>query len=166
MNKLTTIITVFTCLFSPLSFASILEEGEKCTEIKSNKLRLSCFDQLFAKNSARLQQETRTKAQLEAQAKAAAEHALEVKATNEQTFGLKKKTDTEQKLHLIVATVDATPYGNLKLKFKNGQVWKQTDSTRLRLKSGDAVIISRGAFGSFNLKKVTSNKKIKVKRIK
>ncbi|MFQ5548796.1 MAG: hypothetical protein ACE5FV_10920 [Woeseia sp.] len=47
----------------------------------------------------------------------------------------------------------------------NGQVWRQTDASRLRLAKDDQVTIERAAFGSFRLKKVGRSTMMRVKRI-
>lgn len=46
----------------------------------------------------------------------------------------------------------------------NGQVWKQVDSSSLRLRVGDAVEIERASLGSFMLKKQGSKRSMRVSR--
>ena len=47
---------------------------------------------------------------------------------------------------------------------KNNQQWRQIGSDSLKLDEGDTVIISRGVFNSFLLKKADQNRSIRVKR--
>ena len=51
------------------------------------------------------------------------------------------------------------------ISLDNEQVWKQVDSSSLRLRVGDDVIIERAAFGSFMLKKVGSKRTMRVSRM-
>ncbi|PKG98037.1 hypothetical protein [Paraglaciecola sp. MB-3u-78] len=69
----------------------------------------------------------------------------------------------------IQATVIKTkkaPRGELIIFLDNGQVWRQTDSTRLKLSKDNVVIIERGALGSFFIGKENANKRIRAKRVK
>ena len=59
-----------------------------------------------------------------------------------------------------------TPYGKLIITLETGQVWRQTNSTSLRLKPGQEVYVEEGALGSYFLGKESSNKRIRVKRLK
>ena len=56
-------------------------------------------------------------------------------------------------------------YEKVVISLDNEQVWKQVDSSSLRLRVGDDVIIERAAFGSFMLKKVGSKRTMRVSRM-
>jgi hypothetical protein len=50
---------------------------------------------------------------------------------------------------------------------ENGQVWRQTDSTRFSFNDPDKrVVVLRGGLNSFFMKEPGRNKRIRVKRIK
>jgi len=55
--------------------------------------------------------------------------------------------------------------GYVVITLDNGQVWKQIDSSKLRLSDNDQVTIRRASFGSFMLKKTGRNTTMRVKRI-
>ena len=56
-------------------------------------------------------------------------------------------------------------YGEQIITLDNGQVWRQTDSVRLKLVEGQSVTIKRGALGSFFISKENANKRIRAKRV-
>jgi len=85
----------------------------------------------------------------------------------EDDFGnLKSEEKSLEKLYMEVASVKKDPYGALKISFSNGQVWKQSDSRRYKLKAGETVYVEKAALGSFVLGTDTRNATIRVKRIK
>lgn len=55
-------------------------------------------------------------------------------------------------------------YQCLIITLDNGQQWRQVGSDRLRLTNNDTVVIERGMFNSFLLKKAGQNRSIRVKR--
>ena len=56
-------------------------------------------------------------------------------------------------------------YEKVVISLDNGQVWKQIDSSSLRLRVGDDVTIERAALGSFMLKKKGSKRTMRVSRM-
>jgi hypothetical protein len=91
--------------------------------------------------------------------------------TNQQLaiFGQENKQRTENLIEQIQATIieiKKAPRGELIITLDNGQVWRQTDNTRLKLRKDQVVIIKRGAFGSFFIRKENTNKRIRAKRVK
>ncbi|AQS38202.1 hypothetical protein Sps_03055 [Shewanella psychrophila] len=89
-------------------------------------------------------------------------------ANIEDDFGNLKKKEGEavKKIFLEVDTIKKDVYGALRITFKNSQVWKQTESKRFKLESGQTVYIEKGAFGAFYLGVKDRNSTIKVKRLK
>ena len=55
-------------------------------------------------------------------------------------------------------------YDRVLITLDNGQVWKQVDSSSLRLRVGDAVDIERASLGSFMLRKKGSKRSMRVSR--
>jgi hypothetical protein len=84
-------------------------------------------------------------------------------------FGDENKQRSEDLIQQIRATiveVQKAPRGELVLTLDNGQVWRQSDSTRLRLRKGQVVIIKRAALGSFFIGKKNTNRLMRAKRVK
>lgn len=76
--------------------------------------------------------------------------------------------DIEQITQIEAAVTDVRVSASKKLvvQLDNGQVWRQLDSQRLRLKDGDAVVISEASLGSFQMQKQSGSRNIRVKRVK
>ncbi len=78
---------------------------------------------------------------------------------------VQEATDTKEidRIEAVVVEVYKSASGKAVITLDNGQVWKQSDSSRTHLSDNDKVTIRRRAFGSYTL----FNKKnsIRVKRI-
>lgn len=76
--------------------------------------------------------------------------------------------DKAKKVNEITATITQAKKmlrGQWEVSLNNGQKWQQKDTVYLKLTSGDEVILEEGALGAFYLKKLTSNRRIRVRRI-
>lgn len=123
---------------------------QACSTIKNDQNRLLCYDKAIAEKP--LKDELTT----------------EVPVTSED-FGLEHKDingDRAQEIRSVVGSIKNTHYGKLVITLNNNQQWSQVDSRRMSLKEGDEIIITRGVFNSFSLKKDDQNRSIKVKRTK
>ena len=80
----------------------------------------------------------------------------------------KNKQSTEELSQLVttIKSIKKTVYEQWNIVFDNDQVWKQVGSDYIRLAVGDEVVVSKGALGSYKLKKAGSNRSIRVKRSK
>ena len=82
--------------------------------------------------------------------------------------GQVKKTSEEfaNEINYIALTISQlrkTPYGRWKITFENGQKWQQKDNYKLRLETGQRVVLTKGAISSVLLQKENTKKRIKVK---
>ncbi|WP_156904823.1 hypothetical protein [Ferrimonas senticii] len=132
---------------------------------KSDKLeRLECYDNI---NSLVRDAFSRPAPQATTTSTTATTIAPEVDA--EARFGNENKAIAASKtLDAISATVEKIandPYGKWTLTLTNGQRWKQTDSSNLKVRRGDSVTIERASLGSFLLSREGSNKRVRVKRL-
>ncbi|MBN1831333.1 MAG: hypothetical protein JW896_04410 [Deltaproteobacteria bacterium] len=89
----------------------------------------------------------------------------------EAIFGLEHKQKSEEEppdeLRLKWTKKEKDFYGKWVIILENGQVWRQTDSTRFSFKNSEQrVIISRGLFDSFFLGEPEGYRRIRVKRVK
>ncbi len=83
-------------------------------------------------------------------------------------FGLEHRTSTHpsgETLSATLALVESGGYGQLRVTLDNGQVWEQVGTDRYQLKVGDAVVIERGRFNSFFLRKQSSDRKVRFTRL-
>jgi hypothetical protein len=158
MLKNVGILITILLVCSTSSYAETLSDKLKqCVEIKDDLSRLSCFDRLSltSKNTVKIK-EPSTQSQKESRFGG---DKIEKKKRQESGENLEKVIYT-------VAKIKKSITKKLTIYFENGQVWKQSDNSTLRLKVEDKAEISSGALGSFFLKKINTNRNIRVTRIK
>jgi hypothetical protein len=96
--------------------------------------------------------------------------------TAEQQFGLSQQqaratapkpveNKGPEKIQSAATEIKRKPLGELVISLENGQVWEQTevDST-VHIKSGDAVTVSKAAFGSFMM--TSGHSTLRVRRVR
>lgn len=152
---------------------------QACSLIDNDLKRLVCYDNVVAgkpltqsavqsaSENKQIATQTNTNAQAAAGAAVVAEQATSQAKNSNDDFGLEhKKTEqeSEQDLTAEVVKVEQAPYGELILTLENKQTWRQIGTDRFRVSKGDTIVISRGMFNSFLLKKDGSSKTIRVKR--
>lgn len=146
--------------------AELAAEVKACSKISNNQARLTCFDQLTAIKSYQVQLSKTTGLKAT---------GLKTELTVEQVDSFSKeqieKTAEEKasEIKTILSTIsklEKTSRGKWKITFDSGQKWQQKDTSKLKLKQGDRVTLTKGALGSVFLQKENSNKRIKVKRLK
>jgi len=163
--------------------AELADALVNCRALASAVARLDCYDQLADTQTATASQATRigtperaapTVAATETAAAATMEPTAD--ASQEALFGKNEKeirksaqdaagtTEIDQ-MAARVSEVRQSATGKTIITLDNGQVWKQIDSSRLRLSSDDQVTIRRASLGSFMLYKTGSKSLMRVKRI-
>jgi hypothetical protein len=157
LKKVGILITIL-LVCSTSSYAETLSNKlEQCVKVQDDLSRLNCFDRLSltSKNTVEIK-EPPTQSQKESRFGG---DNIEKKKRQEIGYNLEKVIYT-------VAKIKKNIRKKLTIYFENGQVWKQNDTITFRLKKEDKVEISAGILGSFFLKKMNTNKAIRVKRIK
>jgi hypothetical protein len=84
-------------------------------------------------------------------------------------FGMEAKRvqeNTVDKIYLEIQSIAEDAYGDIKVTFTNGQVWKQTDGRKYNVNQGETVYIEKAALGSFLMGTDDRNAKVRVKRLK
>jgi hypothetical protein len=172
------VIALTIVLTSQLSFAMSLNSEAllACIKIESSNQRLICFDQAMANIS--LNETTKNDMDLSGAISTASQSdknaAPIVKTTPPQNakanFGLEKQKLRENKTQLesidaSVVSIQELASAQKVLTLDNQQRWQQISSGTFRIKVGDTLVLTRGAFGSFKLKKQGTNRAIKVKRL-
>ncbi|MBY6187336.1 hypothetical protein KUV89_11960 [Marinobacter hydrocarbonoclasticus] len=163
--------------------------GFGCTNETDQRARLACYDQLaeaIAQCSSQEDQLDRllcydefsqiaTKATLPAAAPATAEAAISrapiapaaaPAVSAEAEFG-KTTVPAEEidAIHGVVASIKTDAYGKWTITLDNGQRWRQTESSRYKLKAGDTITIERAFMGSFLLSREGRGGQTRVKRL-
>jgi hypothetical protein len=77
-----------------------------------------------------------------------------------------KESEALQRIESVIISIDENRREIRSFTLDNGQVWQEKAPTRLRLKEGMQIYIEKGAFSAHFLGKESSNRRIKVQRIK
>ena len=158
--------------------AELSTELIDCRPLTSAVARLDCYDQAIdahtaAPSPAAMPRTAENPAPV-APTAAAATAASAPKLSQEDLFGkgetelrksVQEATDTKEidRIEARIVEVRKSASGKAVITLDNGQVWKQSDTSRTHLSVNDKVTIRRRSFGSYTLyNKKTS---IRVKRI-
>ncbi len=154
-------------LMSASAFAGTGQDLQQCSVIKDKLDRLICYDNLAAGfNPAAPTPET-TPEQSFGKKQEPRAQAPATRARMTETFGITKPAGEQlERIELVVSGVTKNPYGHITVNFTNGQVWKQTDTRRFKLRPEQKVFIKKGALGSFLMGTQGRNTTIRVKRVR
>jgi hypothetical protein len=150
---------------SALAQSVNLQALEACTLIEKDFNRLLCFDKVMANQPI-------SASEFVAPKQTATQPTSQPALSQEDKFGMsarliEKKTEQTQmdEIQAVVTQVEKSPLGSRKFTLDNNQKWNQIGSDTFYAKEGDKVEIRRGTLGSFLMKKVGSNRSIRVKRV-
>ncbi|TLU65253.1 hypothetical protein FE810_08135 [Thalassotalea litorea] len=142
-----------------------------CSEISDDDKRLACFDAYIKQKSSLNAQPVSAPKPLVLNSNGDEPQADE-KATDNpdqaQNFGLEhkqKKSADVSEISTTIIKASKQSHSNWVFTFENGQKWRTIESTSTLFKVGQDVVIKRGMFNSFSLKKAGSNRTVKVKRV-
>ena len=146
----------------------------QCAQISNHLERLYCFDKVTsdvnqsAAQAAKAPQSVATPVASAAAAPqpAPAANTRVVNVTDEFGFENKKSISTPERLDVTVSSKKRDPYGRWRITLTNGQVWKQSDSSRFKIKDDLPSFIRKGALGSFFFGQQGLNRQMRVKRVK
>ncbi|WP_028766636.1 hypothetical protein [Shewanella fidelis] len=160
------LLSLTSLLISSTANASLETQLTQCAAVQDKLERLICYDKISSSLSSKTKISSTTET-IAAAAPTAAATTTAIASNPSEDFGQIYKTeDTIEKIQLQIKSIAKDPRGVLKISFTNGQVWKQTDTTRLKLKDGQTVYIEKAALGSFMLGTDGRNTTIRVKRLK
>ncbi|AWB59385.1 hypothetical protein [Colwellia sp. Arc7-D] len=140
----------------------------QCSEMKNNQQRLQCFDSYVAKNST-----------LNSENKIDSTSKLEVSTINTKAEGEKELVSSFGKAHRYsekerefdefkstIKVASKNLHKDWEIELENGQIWLQKGGDkRAKFSDGDSIIITRGVMNSFQLKKIGTKRRIRVRRI-
>ena len=167
---------------------------EACRGIADDTTRLSCYDSIPLRPAdpagappvepatvepAPLAEAPAAPANDGVEAAGAAEPPTERRGFLRRVFGRDREVSREQARESArqsealdpiegrVTEVVEVGYGRRRITLDDGQVWAETETrSRARYAVGDTVVISRGAFGSFNLVSERTGHRVKVRRLR
>ena len=181
------IIIVISLFAVSLSCQTSKPSLEYCAAIEDPVERFACYDAMAGRWSADTTKAGGTvpgvvepeapKAEVVVQAAPAAPAAaptvpaVEPETNAEAAFGLENKPKPEEdrpdELKLKWSWKKKDAHGKWIIALENGQVWRQTDTTRFYFENSEQwVIVSRGFAGGFFLGEPESHVRIRVKRVK
>lgn len=155
----------------------------KCASIEQDDARLACFDRLVHSEhaqSAPPAHKPAAPAPAPTQSKDTTAQPMNSEMPEPPTasthksrpvteFGMEAQRQREQAVDEISATITHVakdPRGKYIITLDNDMVWKQQDTDYFRPKKGDLATVERGALGVFYFAVESSNRRIKVKRLK
>jgi hypothetical protein len=154
-----------------------------CRAMASTVARLGCYDQIVDAHTTSTNHSAETATAENALPAAAAVNTAATSTaepaanfSQEALFGknvaaieksVREATGTTEinQIEARVSKIKTSATGYAVITLDNGQVWKQTDSSRLRLSDNDQVTIRRAALGSFMLNKAGKKTIMRVRRI-
>lgn len=151
------------------------ENLNACAAVGDNSERLHCYDE--AVNRKLPDTPVDTAATAAPESSAPGKIPVQAEMSPNQLFGLGADAirrsygealgeDVLQELRASVTEIRSGGIDRILVVLDNGQIWRQVDTTNLKIKVGDAVVIQTAALGSFKLKKDGSNRSMRVNRAK
>jgi len=141
-----------------------------CRSLASAEERLTCYDGAVDRHTARDDAEVAdptAPAATEATEEPSAEDLfgmspVEAQRALEESAGRK----TVDRIEASVVELRTIASNKVAVVLDNGQVWRQTTASSLRLSEGDDIVIRRRSFGSHTLQKAGAARSMKVQRVR
>ncbi len=157
-------------------------ELQRCSQVNADSLRLTCFDKLVVELSSATGIEKDKVVNSETSSvKITTENVVSAQEVNEVPVVTKQQVDDfakhqvekteEEKLGQITEiTASITKLkklirGEYQITLDNEQLWQQKGDTKISLKVGQRVVLTKGSLGAVYLKKESTNKRIRVRRL-
>lgn len=175
MKYLSLLLTLLPLATFSAQSSTLEQEFNKCKAITDSDLkRLICYDAINLSTTVTSQPAVKTQttkvepvaiAPVVSKPQATEKNSLSAK---EERFGLKEVREKREpeSIKAKVTKVKKGNYGKLTIYLDIGQVWKQNDSTSIRVKANDVVIVKQAAFNSYLMNKQGSSRSMRVKRLK
>jgi hypothetical protein len=166
------LLILFSLLVFGAAFADTLSDRFRvCGPIPDPTLRLRCFDVLYdeiERAKGAVEPSTAAAPPQTAHSITTPEPVREPEVTDSD-FGREHHAAVQRsgdRLEATLANVEHAGYGQLRVTLDNGQVWEQIGTERYVLADGDRVVIERGTFNSFFLRKASSSRKVRFTRLR
>ncbi len=95
---------------------------------------------------------------------------IEKKRRGEASFGAEQliqnaSEDDVSEIEMKVLTISENARGIRTFVMSNGQVWREKQGSRLRVREGNTIVIRKGALSSYYLSTLSSNRSVRVNRV-
>jgi len=149
-----------------------------CRAIEADAERVACYDAI-AHGQVEEEEEVKEEVVAVVPTAAAVEVATspEVAPSSEEDFGRSttendltrgpeepKSDDDDDQLTATISSVREYKRDRFAFTLDNGQEWRQSSPSTLRLDAGDNIVIRKASFGSFKMAKVGSSHSMRVRR--
>jgi hypothetical protein len=144
------------------------DELAACRAIEADAERVACYDAIAHGQVDEQEKENKGVAVVPA--------AVAVEVASDDEFGKPtdddltrdaeepESDDDDDELTATVTSVRLYKRDRVVFTLDNGQEWRQSSTSTLRLDVGDEIVIRKGTFGSFNMAKQGSSRPMKVRR--
>jgi len=140
-----------------------------CANVKSEKQRLQCFDNYIVQNktlpSDKISSKTHTTTPVESVTPDAQSEEKLITSFGQAHRYTNKEREFDE-MESIVKSAKRNLHKKWKIELENGQIWiEKGGDKRAKFSQGDSVVIVRGVMNSFQLKKIGTKRRIRVRRI-
>ncbi|GLR72351.1 hypothetical protein [Agaribacter marinus] len=149
-----------------------LPTPQDCSKIVSDTQRLNCYDNFFKQAVPLASVDTSSPKSIVIEQENT-EKQVEINQSDTvktDVFGVENLRNEDKKqmssVSDTVISIKKNKLGIRRFTLKNGQVWRETETSRLKIAINEIVVINKGAFSSFYLTTEKSNRRVRVKRIK
>lgn len=157
-------------LFAHFASAQSPTSVEGCVKIENDAARLLCYDELFV---AADQGPKSVDTPLIHPAIASAANANPMLSNQAlvDNFGAEgfNRNQNKEELNRIESVIDSIFEDNREIRtftLANGQVWRETENSRLMVKAGTLIYVEKGLLSGHFLGKESSNRRVRVNRVK
>ena len=147
--------------------AELAEEFSACRPLEPAAKRLECYDDAIDRHNEQKNPDPRattsggqTATETPSAEELFGKNADEVRRAVEQASGGEHLDQIEARVTELLSIAP----GKVAISLDNGQLWRQTTTSSLRLSAGDVVTIRRASMGSYVLHKVGSARSMRVQR--
>ncbi len=145
--------------------ACMLQIWQHCDMQHDQQLSLICFKSLLVIDDFGEIDRDKNNA-LDSHSEGSLVSEEELPLEDEEDFGLEKlKVKPLESIASEIVQVVKNNRGIRRITLENKQVWREVSPNRLSLQAGQPVTISKGAFGSFNLRREGAKRFIRVRRV-
>lgn len=169
-NKTHAALLILTLALAGPSFAAgLAEQLAACRAIESCAERMACYDAIAVDDSAGMTAPLPPAAPAPAAKPAPAPSAEELFGKSaeaaQRSIAESAGAAPVDQLEATVTEVRDIAYDRVLVTLDNGQRWRQTARSSLRLSEGDAIVIKAASLGSYKLAKADGKRTMRVERV-
>ena len=163
------LVASFTVASNFASAENLTTDLIKCTNLKNDKQRLQCFDDYVVKDTTLLEEKISPEIDSAIVSKSVSTDTKS-KENLISSFGQAHRYSNKERefdeMNAIVKSAERNLHKKWRIELENGQVWMEKGGDkRAKFSAGDTIVIARGIMNTFQLKKVGTKRRVRVRRI-